>query len=454
MRAARWLVIAALGACGFQAGQLAQDGSNHPIDAAPDSALTCTEPTVTCSDDMTLASTCPGQKPVLETCGWGCLSTPTPRCGVVIPSGGAVSGSDFVPNAPNETFDGTTTPIFVDTDAATIMSGSAGAAIVHGHTVTAIGNGVTVFSFQNLQLSGAIYFVGTHAAAFVATGAITIAGVVDARSYACATGGATTVAGPGGFAGAAPSTAGAGSGSGGSAATNSDGGGGGGYAGAGAVGGYGGTTADEGAAGSAWGSAAVSVLIGGGGGGAGGGSNANDNGGGSGGGGGGAVQLVSNVSITIESSGGINVGGCGGGSGNGDDGGGGGGAGGAILLETPTLMLAGTLAANGGGGGGGDSPGAAAGSAGPLSASPAAGGAGHNGSHDEDGGSGGAGSAYTGPVPNHNGGHEGGGGGGVGYLRVNTLHGMSSVTFGGSAVLSPAAMATNSAATVGLAAVQ
>ena len=440
-------------ACGFKDGHGAsQDGPVATSDAPPD-ALSCTTPTVTCSDDMTLSSSCPGDTPVVMKCGWGCRTTPTPHCGVLLPSGGAVTGSDFMQGAPSESLDGTSTPIFVDTDTATIMSGSAGSAIVHGHTVANVGNGVTIFSFQDLQLSGMVYFYGIHAAAFVATGSIVIDGVVDARNYTCATGSAVAYPGPGGFAGGDVSAAGSGSGSGGSAVTNADGGGGGAYGGSGAVGGYGGTTLDEGPAGSAWDNAMIAVLVGGGGGGAGGGSNSTDAGGGSGGGGGGAVQLASNTAITINGGGGINVGGCGGGSGSGDDGGGGGGAGGAILLEAPTLSLSGTLAANGGGGGGGDQPNATAGGAGLLGSSAATGGSGHN-SSDENGGNGAAAAMYGGSVPSHGGGHEGGGGGGAGYIRINTLLGMPSVTLNASAIVTPSPGSAGSPASVGSASVQ
>ncbi len=75
---------------------------------------------------------------------------------------------------------------------------------------------------------------------------------------------------------------------------------------------------------------------------------------GAGGGGGGALQISSAVSVSITSTGRIEASGGGGaGGGGGFVGGGGGGSGGEILLESPSIMIAGRLIANGGGGGGG-----------------------------------------------------------------------------------------------------
>jgi hypothetical protein len=139
---------------------------------------------------------------------------------------------------------------------------------------------------------------------------------------------------------------------------------------------------------------------------------------GSAGSGGGAVYLVSASSITISSTGRINVGGGGGGRGLTIDGsGGGGGSGGMILVECPSVNVAGVLAANGGGGGGGadESASGTSGASGGASATAAAGGLGGS----DDGGPGGAGGAGA----NRNGvnaagtpdGAGGGGGGGVGF---------------------------------------
>jgi len=144
------------------------------------------------------------------------------------------------------------------------------------------------------------------------------------------------------------------------AGSNRDGGGGGG--GGGAFGGAGGA----GGAGNADGTASTGGLGGAGealpdgplGGcpGAKGGDDNNDDGG-AGGAGGGAIYLVSATRIEIVDTAGINAGGGGGAGGKqhftffGDAGGGGGGSGGMILLEAPSVAVAGKLAANGGGGG-------------------------------------------------------------------------------------------------------
>jgi hypothetical protein len=132
--------------------------------------------------------------------------------------------------------------------------------------------------------------------------------------------------------------------------------------------------------------------------------------------GGGAVQLIAGTSIQISATGIINVGGGGGGQGSN-----GGGSGGAILLEAPTVTVAGVLAANGGGGGSGS--GAEKGQNGLPSSAPASG-----GGTDVKGGNGSAGASLDGEPGALSEDYEGGGGGGAGVIRINTASGSATIT--------------------------
>jgi hypothetical protein len=165
----------------------------------------------------------------------------------------------------------------------------------------------------------------------------------------------------------------------------------------------------------------------------------------SGGGGGGAFHLVVGGSVTIGdglANGGINAGGCPGVDPSMGSPGGGGGSGGAVIVETPIIDIkqnAG-IAANGGTGG----PGAAGKIENSITQAFATGGG--YGSP----GSGGGGMSPTGqdgyamPASGYSG---GGGGGGAGRIRINTRTGNFSPP--GTAVISPAANAPGSPATVG-----
>jgi hypothetical protein len=151
--------------------------------------------------------------------------------------------------------------------------------------------------------------------------------------------------------------------------------------------------------------------------------------------GGGAIQIVAAGTITVGANAYITVGGqgahsCIGGACSA------GGSGGAILLEAPTVKVAGILAANGGAGGSGQTPGSdglpLSGGTAPTAApggSAAAGSA-------AAGGNGSAGAATAGSA-----GHAGsstvipgGGGGGGGWIRINTRSGLATLT---GATLSP-----------------
>ncbi len=144
--------------------------------------------------------------------------------------------------------------------------------------------------------------------------------------------------------------------------------------------------------------------------------------------GGGAVQIISATSVQVTAPGVIHVGGAGG-SWEGSAGG----SGGAILLEAPTISIAGTLAANGGGGGGGDTQ-CNSGQDAQAGATPAAG----DKCPDNPGAAGAAGSTIDGATPAS--GMVGGGGGAVGRIRLNTTSGAA--TIGSSAVISPAPTTT------------
>lgn len=139
---------------------------------------------------------------------------------------------------------------------------------------------------------------------------------------------------------------------------------------------------------------------------------------GAGGSGGGAIALIARDELTIDGK--VNVGGSGGGGGTKRSGGGGGGSGGMIVLEASTIVItsAGLVSANGGGGGGGCDGG-----------SGGDGEDGGDGSDDADGGPkdasgtrGGDGGARGDPpeAAAISGRGGGGGGGGVGFVRIHS----------------------------------
>jgi hypothetical protein len=152
--------------------------------------------------------------------------------------------------------------------------------------------------------------------------------------------------------------------------------------------------------------------------------------------GGGGVQIISCGVVTVAAGGLINASGGGAPTVSAFQGGGGGGAGGAVLLEAPTVSVAGTIAVTGGGGAGG---GVASGSLPPVP--------GNDGATDfactTPGSTGGPGATFNGAVggaggngacgttPAQNGGvvtaagtetpRAGGGGGGAGRVRINAI---------------------------------
>jgi hypothetical protein len=411
-------------ACQFSHGEYPGDSGGRP-DTPPDAGM-CAKVSKECINDTLRECVMVGSAAVDTQCGWGCLMSDPPRCAQVVPSG---SGGTTMNGVLVGDVTGTGLSDVTLTDGFSLNSdnGQIGTlaqpnALHTGNAGTEMGidfefrGPISVFRFKQLTIAGTVTLIGSRPVAIVSDGPVLIMGTLDARGIC-----SSNIAGPGGFNGggvagqdgsAPANTSGAGSG----APDATTGGGGGGHGGHGGDG-------DSAAGGGPYGDPAILALLGGAGGGAG-------NGGvnfGRGGGGGGAVQIISNVRISV-SSGGINAGGCGGKAGTGgNDSGGGGGAGGAILLEAPLVNGGGTLAANGGGGGGGGGGAATPGKAGTLDAVPALGGSG-NTPADEYGGSGAAGSMAAGSGGSGN--NPGGGGGGIGRIRLNTRGGSGDMLTG------------------------
>jgi hypothetical protein len=450
----RWLrhglvVSSMVAACEFQHGELPQKPSDGGIDAPPDAGM-CLTQSSECLGDIKRDCAGPGATATDTFCGWGCVTAPMVHCLQLQPSGNGgnvASGAapaDVVadPMLADLTFGA---GILIDGDSgkigplanANMYRGSGGTGVINGIDFERRG-AVAVFRFKSLKIDGDISLIGSKAIALIADGEIDINNIIDARG-GCGLG---VLAGPGGRNGGANNGGdAAGSGGGSGSDTNGLGGGGGGNGGSGGDGGGGQL------GGSAFGAGdlAISILTGGGGGGGGGGGAMS----GSGGGGGGALQVISNRTIAIAATGGINAGGCGGQNGAASgDAGGGGGAGGTILLESPLVTLVGKLAVNGGAGGGGAAGNNTFAPAGTLDRTPAPG-----VQSGGIGGDGGAAAMLDGSPGQQNAGHGGGGGGAVGRIRVNTRNG-SGLTLDPGAVLSPSFDDANTTATKGSAAVQ
>jgi len=206
-------------------------------------------------------------------------------------------------------------------------------------------NGVAVFSFDDVNIPSGVTIQaqGSRPLKIVASGNMTMAGVIEANGASVTADGVATASpgGPGGTAGGAGGTAGSGQGGGGLASNAQNGGGGGGFGGAGARGAVYSATGSGGLGGPAYGD--LDALFQGGSGGAGSGQGGLPT---AGGGGGGAVALHASaltISGVILASGGSGACSSGGGSG--------GGSGGAIVLHADTLESTGVLFATGGSGG-------------------------------------------------------------------------------------------------------
>jgi hypothetical protein len=273
---------------------------------------------------------------------------------------------------------------------------------------------VEVFAVYNFHLAAGMemFVVGSRPFVLLALGDVLIEGHVFVNGVGYSPG-------PGGFG------AGQGPGDGTSIPTNTVGGGGGAsFCSGGGRGGLG-QTMVGGLAGPLYGNASISPLLGGSSGGS-----TEDSAGGVGGG---AIQISAGASITIAAGAFVHAGGSEGQPGC-LNGGGGGGSGGAILLEAPSVSIAGSLAANGGAGEPGSCSGNPVGN--PSSSS----------SPDDkpmvdpigQGGSGAAGSATAtdGKTPiRFDQVGPGGGGGGAGWIRINTTAGKAEIKPG--AIVSP-----------------
>ncbi|HEU0028984.1 MAG TPA: hypothetical protein VFQ53_00035 [Kofleriaceae bacterium] len=430
-------LVSAASGCTFNAAKNNGTDDARPADAAiPDAGLCPNTTEKTCAGPTLRECITMGELPMDTPCAWGCSSSPEAHCAKLQPSGGAVTETDVLDtnNLDDIPIDTLGTNVVIDTDSGGITSSNGtiratGTDIKNGIDYQQRGS-VGVFRFKKLTMSGfgTVTIQGGRALAIVGSESILLEAKLDAQGDCSGTN-----AGPGGFPGGGPGTKGGGGGGGGAGAgTNNNyaGGGGGGFGATGGTGGAGGGGATGGAAGPAQGDAKIASLVGGSGGGGGGGPS-----GVGGGGGGGAVQLVSNGTIRIGSTGGIQVGGCGGdGSPSGGDGAGGGGAGGAILIEAPIVELPSMsfLAANGGGGGGADTN--VDGSNGDTSIARATAGGGT--AQGGGGGLGGALQSLTGDPGRQAAKWGGGGGGSVGRIRIDTYTGQAAVS--DAAVITPA----------------
>jgi hypothetical protein len=184
------------------------------------------------------------------------------------------------------------------------------------------------------------------------------------------------------------------------------GGGGGSFCGTGGLGATGsGALAGDSNPGAAYGTSNLIPLWGGS---PGGGANTQSLDGNANGNGGGAIQISAAMSLTIESGAFITVNGSGGVS-AGDESGEGGGSGGAILLEAPSVTIAGVLEANGGEGSDPNMDGASPPDDGGVATEPGC-----------VGGNGGAAGQVNGASGGPGNGGYGGGGGAAGWIRINS----------------------------------
>ncbi len=399
-------------------GELTDAGG---VDGAPDAMIDAC-PTAACAGADLVD--CTGT----VTCSNGCVATNGPHCAALVPSNGISVGllNGSTGELTNPKYD-------IDASSGRIKSGpntvrQPGTGVISGIGFAMV-NGYAVFTAQRMDLgaNGNWNVTGPTPVVFFSATTITITGALDA-------GGQTAQGGPGGQTSGSDLCDGA---AGMEYSTGfADGGGGGGGATAGADGGATMSTI-TGTGGHACAGAPTTIpLHGGEAGGAGGVDGTGTLFGGRGGGGGGAIALVAMESITINSAGAVGSPGGGGESTATGDGGGGGGGGGAVLLESPIVMISGSLTANGGGGG---APyGGASGNRGSVHTANAATGGVYMTGAGGAGGVGGvapvAGTVFSDLTPSARG---GGGGGAVGRMEIKSR---SSSTTG--ATLSPAPVAS------------
>lgn len=354
----------------------------------------CAPGATTCSNDQLVVCDPSGTATTSTSCSLGCAGTKD-HCLTFTPSNGL--GTSFA--------GASTQPDVIIPDNAAIdsgtgfITGSTGNVAVASVIVTQPSGDIRVFVAKSFSFTNA-KITGTKAVAFVASGDITINGMVDA-SAGGPTGGPGEQLAPAGCRGTY---------------TPAQAGGGGGNLTAGGAGYYRDVAnGPENASAAGVQQPTLSSLVGGcSGGGSGTGSTA-------GGAGGGAVQLVAGNTIRIQAAGFIDVGGGGGRPTAG------GGSGGNLIFEAPSVVIDGGVAANGGGGG---CP-SASGEDGHPSAVFAKGGCYHIGS-DSFGGRGAT--ALLTPGPGNTGFMSGlttggfGGGGAVGQLRLRSRDGSYSTS--------------------------
>jgi hypothetical protein len=388
------------------------DASVPESDAAvpvPDAQASCSPSTTVCEKDQLVVCDADGNVAESTTCTLGCHSSGE-RCNDLRPSNvGMTSCLDAALTAADFSLsDGAE----IDTDSGEITNGDGNAVFVNSTIIEAPNGGVGVRCFQVGELTlGDVTVKGTNAIAIAANGAVAVNGILSISGLGGNQAGAGALSSCTGGAASACD-----------ADNNCGGGGGGGYGSPGANGG----SADTASGGQGSGVSGNETLI-------------PLRGGCRGalgrnmqlfgqpyvGGAGGAIQIASRVSITVGAGNFISANGAGGhraptllcngatcGSGSGGNSGGG------VLLEAPTVEIAGGggIAANGGGGGCLDD----AGEPGQNSGVAALGG--NCSGNFGDGGSGAAGTdvahvGANGGSGTYRGG--GGGGGGVGRIRIN-----------------------------------
>jgi hypothetical protein len=393
-----------------------------PVDAAVDAAPVCVPDSIVCDEGTGLYVDCDseGAPEVVIDCPLGCAPD-VEKCLDVVASNGLTGYLDQArddADVVSVSFTGAST---MNTDTGVVMIGANEVEIPN---TTA--NGIRVFMFKFLTISGTLKVTGSLPVAFVADGEVLITGVLDVSAD-------LHVNGPGAV------TAGDCVGHGVRVTSESatSGGGGAGHADSGALGGPTFTGMQHGSAGQAAIDPDLDSLRGG------------CQGGlagyivfptppSSGGGGGGAIQIVSRRSVAIMAGGQIDASG---GGGNGIGAGAGGGSGGSVLIEAPEIAIDGAgsvISTKGGSGSSARASGATgAGRDGDTDGVAAPGGTTSGYASGGNGGTeavtptvGGTGTASAGTQNS-----GGGGGGSVGETRLNSA-GANAAPTGGAAIRS------------------
>lgn len=410
------------------AGTDAESAVDAAIDAPP-KACTAT----TCTNDVLEVCGPDGMVESTETCALGC-STEVVRCNLVMPSNELASHLDEAPQQADVTLpDGST----INTDTGTVSSPN-GAIAVSAATVTQSGAPTLRVLIAKSWTVDNVHVIGSLPLALVASGEITVRGVLDASADTYTRGAGaltcTSTTGSGGAPGSGYLDRPRLGNSGGypDYIWNINGSGGGGFGTAGGNGGVESTNTSVGTGGLANGNVTLVPLRGG-----------CQGYGASGtylGGGGGAIQLVSNTKVHLADTGNrkgiVHVGGGGGhagvlGKGENDTttpmyGSGGGGSGGGILIEAPSVVIddgTALLAVGGGGGGYGACVNLPNGMDAPAGIGTPSGGACPGGTTPASTGGNGATTGAGGVGGDTTQGSAGSGGGGLGRIRVNTADG-------------------------------